>query len=153
MVLTRGDPTGRVIPRRSRIGFSGDSPGPHQHDPAIYNPRNPISTGRNRSEVQPKRLERKRRRSHLLVCRWIYEVSCSSTCTLGFTIHVETMSPPSLNPSIAQMRKTGSFRGTNRPKTAYKHASQQCRLLYMTRTRTADTLSGPPSSLMTKANQ
>lgn len=29
-----------------------------------------------------------------LVCRWIYEVICTSACTSGFAIHVEAMSPP-----------------------------------------------------------
>ena len=29
-----------------------------------------------------------------IVCSWIYEVCCASTCTLGFVTRVETKSPP-----------------------------------------------------------
>jgi hypothetical protein len=28
------------------------------------------------------------------VCKWFYEVTCTSACTKGFATHVETRSPP-----------------------------------------------------------
>ena len=41
-----------------------------------------------------KLLGRSCRRWQLKVCSWIYEENCTSACSDGFVIHVETRSPP-----------------------------------------------------------
>ena len=41
-----------------------------------------------------KLLGRSCRRWQLKVCSWIYEEYCTSACSDGFVIHVETRSPP-----------------------------------------------------------
>ena len=47
-----------------------------------------------------KPLGRSCRRWQLIVCSWIYEVVCTSTCSDGFATHVETRSPPILRPIL-----------------------------------------------------
>jgi hypothetical protein len=61
--------------------------------------------------------ERSCRRWQLSICRWIYEVICSSACTQGFATYVEAKSPPA---DSAKFRVLSVENNRARPKLIYK---------------------------------
>ncbi len=103
--LTGCYPTGRENNQRVWLSFSESTPNVLQRDlvriDAWVSPVRRRGTLDAQARLQSdgtlqgfKLRVRSCRRWQLKVCRWIYEVFCTSACTSGFATHVEARSPP-----------------------------------------------------------
>ena len=121
IVLAVRYPTGREIGQPAQVCFSG----PALSTPALRSCENDAWNLGAQARPQPdgtllgfKQRVRSCRRWQLSVCKWIYEGSCTSACTLGFATHVETGRPLGslsslrplwgLRPEIQGIRQTGT---------------------------------------------